>query len=101
MTVNRWPSLATGLLSAGLVTLAALAALSCAKVPGAAEPTPQQSTPGQTPAPPKKLTVEEYRRKYPFESLSERLAYEQKAAEELKKGGAAPPLSTDARKRLD
>jgi hypothetical protein len=92
MTVNRWPSAGRGWLTAGLVALAGGAALFFATAPRAAEPPPQA---------PKKLTAEEYRRKYPFESLAGRLAYEDGPARELKNGGEAPPLSADALNRLD
>ena len=101
MSVTRWPSPGRGLLTAGLLTLAGGAALFFATAPRAAEPPPQPPAPGQPPSPRQKLTAEEYRRKYPFESLAGRLAYEEGPARELKDGGAAPPLSADARNRLD
>jgi hypothetical protein len=101
MTVNRWPSVRGGLLTAGLLALAGGAALFFATAPHAAEPPPQPPAPEQPSAPRKKLTAEEYRQKYPFESLAGRLAYEEGPARELKNGGAAPPLSADALNRLD
>jgi hypothetical protein len=101
MTVKRWPSAGRGLLTAGLLALAGGAALFFATAPRAGEPPPQPPVPGQPLSPRQKLTAEEYRRKYPFESLAGRLAFEEGPARELKTGGAAPPLSADALNRLD
>jgi hypothetical protein len=101
MTVNRWPSAGAGLLTAGLLALAGGTALFFVTAPRAAEPPPQPPAPEQPSSPPKKLTAEEYRQKYPFESLAERLAYEEGPAKELKNGGTAPALSADTLNRLD
>src|SRR5271166_41882 len=47
--------------------------------------------------PTKKMTVEEWRKQYPFVSLKDRLEYEAKHARD----GVPPVLSPEAKKRLD
>src|SRR5262245_59227249 len=51
--------------------------------------------------PSKKLTAEEYRKKYPFESVADRLGYEAEAAKALAERAPAPRLTGEAAKRLE
>ncbi len=94
MPLNRQPT-------AGLLALAGGVALLVVTGPQGAEPPPQQPAAAQPAAPPRKLTAEEYRRLYPFESLAGRLAYEEEPAAELRRAGNGPPLSAEARGQLD
>jgi hypothetical protein len=92
MTGRRLAWLCAGLLAVGGTVLGLALA---------ADP-PQKPKPADTPEqPPKKLTAEEYRKLYPFQSLADRLDYETEPAKELKKSGDKPQLSADALNRLD
>src|SRR5262245_33419110 len=103
MSVARLSWLCGGLLTAGFLVVTGGVFLFHVNAPQAGEPPAKPpakpDTPEGFPAPPKKLSPEEYRKKYPFESVVERLAYEEELAKELKKSGDAPPLGADARKR--
>jgi hypothetical protein len=93
MTPNRLPSRRSAFLAGGCLALAGFAALALVAAPGAAQP----PTPTPPPNPPKKLTVEEYRKLYPFQSVADRLDYES----ERMKDSAPPRLRSEAAKRLE
>ena len=93
MTPHRLPSRRSAFLAGGCLALAGFAALAVVAAPGAAQP-PTATPPGN---PPKKLTVEEYRKLYPFQSLSDRLGYES----ERPKDAAPPRLTGETAKRLE
>jgi hypothetical protein len=92
MTPHHLPSRGT-VLAIGCLALAGFAALALVATPGAAQP-PSPTPPGN---PPKKLTVEEYRRLYPFQSVADRLGYES----ERPKDSAPPQLTGETTKRLE
>ncbi len=88
-------------LAGGILAVVGLAAVLLAPAPGAAEPpaVPQAGSPLERPA--KKLTAEEYRKKYPFESVADRLDYEGERVKELVERVPTPRLNGEAAKLLD
>jgi hypothetical protein len=95
MTANR--QLPRQLLILGGLTLAGCAALLLTSAPLPADP----PGPPSLGSPPKKLSVEEYRKLYPFESLADRLNYEADRAKEAKDTIAVPRMTGDTARRLE
>lgn len=104
LSACKWWTAAMGVIVAGALLAAAVAP----KRPGTAPPAPTppavvNSTPldcGAPGDPPKKPTVDELRKKYPFESIAGRLDYDPAGAEAFARSDPPPKVTDATLKRL-
>jgi hypothetical protein len=97
LSAGKWWAAGMGVIVAMALLAAAMRPTEQPKQPAAPPPVGPTApvTAGQPSDPPKKPTVDELRKKYPFESITGRLDYEPAGAEAFAKSDP-PPKATDA-----